>query len=53
MLIEPDEANFERPEIAGKVTAKTGDIPHNAKRWRFVALNAIAEEIAGEERLSQ
>ena len=47
LLIEPDEANFERPEIAGQVTAKTGDIPHSAKRWRFVAMNAIAEEIAG------
>ena len=53
LLIEPDEANFERPEIVGQVTAKTGDIPHSAKRWRFVAMNAIAEEIAGEERLSQ
>lgn len=46
LLIEPDEANFERPEIAGKVTAKTGDIPHSAKRWRFVAMNAIAEQFA-------
>ena len=46
LLIEPDDANFERPEIAARVTTKTGEIPHSAKRWRFVAMNAIAEEFA-------
>ena len=47
LLIEPKEENFEKPEIVARVTAKTGVIPHSAKRWRFVAMNAIAEEIAG------
>ena len=47
LLIEPKEENFEKPEIVAQITAKTGKIPHSAKRWRFLAMNAIAEEIAG------
>lgn len=50
LLIEPDEANFEDPEIVAQITAKTGEIPHSAKRWRFLAMNAIAERIVAEER---
>ena len=47
LLVEPEEALFERAEIEAKVYAKTGEIPHNTKRYRFLALNALAEEIAG------
>lgn len=47
LLIEPSDELFERPEIEAKVYAKTGPIPHNTKRYRFVSLNAFAEEIAG------
>ena len=48
LLIQPDAALFERKDIEEKVYAKTGirDLPHDAKRYRFVAQNAIAELIA-------
>ena len=50
LLIEPDAALFERKDIEEKVYTKTGirDLPHNAKRYRFVAQNAIADLIAEE-----
>lgn len=50
LLIEPDAALFERKDIEDKVYAKTGirDLPHKAKRYRFVAQNAIADLIAEE-----
>ena len=46
LLVEPEEALFERIEIEAKVYAKAGEIPHSTKRYRFLALNALAEEIA-------
>ncbi|MBR6168054.1 MAG: hypothetical protein IKQ50_06460 [Paludibacteraceae bacterium] len=50
LLVEPEEALSEKAEIEAKVYAKTGEIPHNTKRYRFLALNALAEEIAGGVR---
>jgi hypothetical protein len=50
LLAEPEEALLERAEIEAKVYAKAGEIPHNTKRYRFLALNALAEEIAGGVR---
>lgn len=52
LLVEPEEALFEKAEIEAKVYAKTGEIPHNTKRYRFLALNALAEEIAGGVRIN-
>lgn len=52
LLVEPEEALFEKAEIEAKVYAKTGEIPHNTKRYRFLALNALAEEIAGRVRIN-
>ena len=49
LLIEPDAALFERKDIEAKVYAKTGEIPHETKRYQFVAQNAIADLIAEEE----
>ena len=48
LLIQPDAALFERKDIEEKVYTKTGirDLPHDAKRYRFVAQNAIADLIA-------
>ena len=46
LLVEPSQDFFERPDITAKVTAKVGDIPHDTQRYRFLALNAMAEEIA-------
>ncbi len=48
LLVEPNADYFDRPEIEAKVYAKTGirDLHHDAKRYRFLALNALAEKIA-------
>ena len=45
LLIEPSNALFDRPDIEAAVYAKTGipDLPHTSKRYRFVALNTLAE----------
>ena len=48
LLIQPDKEVLEREDIKEQVTAKVGDIPHETKRYRFVAMNAIAEEISKE-----
>ena len=47
LLIEPAAEMFERPETEAAVYAKTGihDLPHMAQRYRFLALNAMAEEL--------
>lgn len=41
--MEPSAEQLERQDIAARVIAKTGDIPHNTQRYRFVAMNVIAE----------
>ena len=46
LLIEPSEEMFERPEIVERTKAKVGNIPHETKRWRFVAMNYMAEELS-------
>ena len=48
LLVEPETAYYDRPEVEAKVYAKTGilDLPHDAKRYRFLALNALAEKTA-------
>ena len=48
LLVQPDKEILELPDIEEKVTAKVGNIPHESQRYRFVAMNAIAEEIAQE-----
>ena len=53
LLVEPREEQFEREEIEAAVVAKAGKIPHNTQRYRFLALNALAEEIARGERHAQ
>lgn len=52
LLLEPQPDAFERPDIVAQVTAKAGDIPHDTKRFRFLALNALAQEIAAPQPLS-
>ncbi len=47
LLVQPDKEILERPDIEEAVTAKVGNIPHESQRYRFVAMNAIAEDIAG------
>ena len=48
LLVEPAAEYYDRPEVEAKVYAKTGihDLKHDAKRYRFLALNALAEKIA-------
>lgn len=43
LLVEPSSALLERQDIAARVIAKTGDIPRDTQRYRFVAMNVIAE----------
>ena len=45
LLLAPAKELFERPDIVARVEAKTGNIPHEALRYRFVALNTIAGEM--------
>lgn len=47
LLVEPAQALLDHPNIAAQVTAKAGELPHDCKRYRFLALNAIAALIAG------
>jgi len=49
LLLEPAKEVYEQAEIEANVKAKIGDIPHEALRYRFLALNAIAERICTEE----
>ncbi len=46
LLIEPAAELFERIDIVAKVTAKAGLIPHDIPRYRFLALNYIAESMS-------
>ena len=49
LLLEPKKELYEQAEIEAEVVAKAGNIPHEALRYRFLALNAIAARICGEE----
>ena len=46
LLVQPDKAVLERRDVLERVTAKVGDIPHDSKRYQFVAMNIVAEDIA-------
>ena len=46
LLVEPSPTLLDRPDIAAQVSTKAGDLSHTSKRYRFLALNAIAAEIA-------
>ena len=47
LLVEPANEELEKPDVEAKVYAKAGEIAHESKRYRFLAMNAIAEKIAG------
>ena len=46
LLIEPDKELLEREDIVALTEAKVGHIPHESQRYRFVAMNMIADKIA-------
>ena len=48
LLIEPHRDLLDREDIAAKTEAKVGHIPHTSQRYRFVAMNMIAEEMFKE-----
>ena len=48
LLVEPYLEVLEMPEIVEKTEAKVGKIPHDTQRYRFVAMNMVAEGIAEE-----
>ena len=43
LLVEPNAEAFEHQDIVARVTAKIGTIPHTTLRYRFMALNMMAE----------
>ena len=45
LLIEPHRDLLDREDIAVKTEAKVGHIPHDSQRYRFVAMNILAEDI--------
>ena len=45
LLIEPHRDLLDREDIAIKTEAKVGHIPHDSQRYRFVAMNILAEDI--------
>lgn len=45
LLIEPHRNLLDREDIATKTEAKVGHIPHDSQRYRFVAMNILAEDI--------
>jgi REP element-mobilizing transposase RayT len=45
LLIEPHRNLLDREDIAIKTEAKVGHIPHDSQRYRFVAMNILAEDI--------
>ena len=49
LLVEPTAETLERPDIVARVEEKIGNIPHEAQRYRFIALNVIAEFMCEEE----
>lgn len=46
LLVEPHRELLDREDIAARTEAKVGHIPHDSQRYRFVAMNMIAEELA-------
>lgn len=45
LLVEPHAEVLERADIVAKTEAKVGHIPHDSQRYRFVAMNILAEDI--------
>ena len=52
LLVQPDASVLERPDIIERAEAKIGAIPHDSRRYRFVAMNLIAEDIANHTAIS-
>ena len=52
LLVEPHAEALERPEVAQRVIAKTGNIPHTTQRYRFVAMNVIADVMCDDDTLA-
>ena len=50
LLVQPDKEALEREDIQKQVVAKVGEIPHESQRYRFVAMNVLAEYIANIEK---
>ena len=51
LLVEPNSALLDRPNIEAVVYSKTGPIPHTTKRYHFLALNEIAQEMCRPDTL--
>lgn len=49
LILEPYMEVLEMPEIVEMTEKKVGKIPHDTQRYKFVAMNMVAEKIAGDE----
>ena len=50
LLVQPDKEALERENIQEQVEAKVGEIPHESQRYRFVAMNVLAEYMSNVEK---
>ena len=50
LLIEPSEELYERKDIEMQVYRKAGVLPHDTLRYRFLALNALAQLITQSDQ---
>lgn len=49
LLVQPDKQILERPDIVERVIPKVGRlVPHDSKRYRFVAMNIIAQNMSSD-----
>ena len=48
LLVEPSADALKRQDIVARVVAKIGDIPHETQRYRFIAMNMIAEHLCND-----
>ena len=45
LLIEPNEELYDNHEIEAQVYGKAGILPHDTQRYRFLALNTLAQRV--------
>jgi len=53
LLVQPDKQILERPDIVERVIPKVGRlVPHDSKRYRFVAMNIVAHDMSSDGTLT-
>ncbi len=53
LLVQPDKQILERPDIVERVIPQVGRlVPHDSKRYRFVAMNIVAHDMSSDGTLT-